>query len=88
MLVANKLVRHSILGIDALNEMKAVVNTADQTMTCTLNNVTQNIKLNVTEEFQSSNLNELVIISRPSVLYASVKHHSKETSGEHQGVGP
>ena len=39
MLVVNKLVRHCILGIDALNKMKAVINTADQTMTCTLNNV-------------------------------------------------
>ena len=66
--------------------MKAVINIADQTMMCTLNNVTQNIKLNVTEEDQSSNISEPVTISRPSVTYANDKHRSEENNGEHQGV--
>ena len=83
MLVVNKLVRHCILGIDALNKLKAVINIADQTMTCTLNNVTQNIKLNVIKEDQSSNISEPVTISRPSVTYANDKHCSKENNGEH-----
>lgn len=55
-------------------------------MTCTLNNVTQNIKLNVSEEDQSSNINEPVTISRPSVTYAHDKHRSEEINGEHKGV--
>ena len=50
MLVQNKLVHHCILGMDALSKMKAVINIAHQTMTRTLNNVTQNVKFNLTEE--------------------------------------
>lgn len=49
-LVVNKLIHHCMLGMDALNRTKAVINISGQTMTYTLNNIPQNIKFTITEE--------------------------------------
>lgn len=76
--LVNKLIHHCILEMDALNKMKAVINLADQRMICTFNNIIQNMKFYITEENQSSNLNERTTISRPSVNYTNDKHTAKK----------
>lgn len=57
MLVAKKLVNPSPYIRNALNKMKVVKNEEGQMIICTLNNVTQNIQFNVTNEDQLSNIN-------------------------------